>query len=110
MTNPKSNSASHSHRPITPVAMAASIAIGIAGGGLVPVNPALARMPDSMPLATGVAPGLVADGVNLPDSLQFVGSLATSDMLVPQAGPQDPIRGFWRWLSRFFFFNPNDPI
>jgi hypothetical protein len=108
MTNPKSNSASHSHRPITPVAMAASIVVGIAGGGLVSINPVLAR-PNSIPL-TAVAPSQGTDSANLrsPAALLLVSSLVTSDLQMPQTNPADPIRGFWRWFFRFFF--PTDPI
>jgi hypothetical protein len=31
MTNPKPNSAANSHRPVTPVVMAASIIVGLSG-------------------------------------------------------------------------------
>jgi hypothetical protein len=118
MTNPKPNSAFNAHRPaVTPpfgrsktIVMAASIVVSISGGCLVPFNPVLARMPDSMPLASGVAPSLVTNGANLPTSLVLARSLVTSDRLVPQASPADPIRDFWRRVFRFFFFQPADPI
>jgi hypothetical protein len=90
--------------------MAASIVVGIAGGGLVSVNPAQARLPNSIPLTTSVVPSLGMDTANLrsPAVLLLASSLVTSDVLVPQAGPVDPIRGFWRWFFRFFA--PQDPI
>jgi hypothetical protein len=110
MMNTKSNSASNARHPATPIAMAASLVVGISGGCLVSVNPVLAR-PNSIPL-TAVAPSLDTDSANLrsPAALLLASALMTSDLQVPQANPQDPIRGFWRWLYRFFFFNPNDPI
>jgi hypothetical protein len=88
--------------------MAASIVVGISGGCLVPFNPALARMPDSM---ASVTPGLVTDGISLrsTDSLQLVSSLATSDMPVQQNIANQSFRAFLRQIFRFFFFIPTDP-
>jgi hypothetical protein len=89
--------------------MAASIVVGISGGCLVPFNPALARMPDSM---ASVTPGLVTAGGGLrsSDSLPLVSSLATSDMQVQRNIPGDPIRAFFRQILRFFFgFIPQEP-
>jgi hypothetical protein len=116
MTTPKSNSASNAHRPATPIGIAASIVVGIAGGGWVAVNPVLAQQPHSTPLTTGVAPSLGTDSANLrsPAALRLASSLVTSDLLVPQASPTDPIqpvdpiRILRRWFFRFFF--PADPI
>ncbi len=112
MTNHKLNSISNAHRPVTPVVIAASIVVGISGACLVPFNPALARMPDSMTLVAGVAPGLVTSGASLrsPDSLRLASSLATSDMQVQRNIPTEPFRGFFGRIFRFFFsFIPQEP-
>jgi hypothetical protein len=100
MTNHKLNSVANAHRPATPmtfgrsetIVMVASIVVGISGACLVPFNPALARIPESMPLMTGVTPGLVMYGASLrsPDSLLLVSSLATSDMQVQRYIPNEP--------------------
>jgi hypothetical protein len=124
MTNPKSSSVAKAHRSTTPmtfgrsetIVMAASIVVGMAGGGLVLVNPVLGRQPNSMSLTARVVPSLDADRANLrsPAALRLASSLVTSDLLVPQASPADPIqpvdpiRILRRWFFRFFF--PTDPI
>jgi hypothetical protein len=114
MTNHKLHFAANAHRPssrsATPIVMAASIVVGISGACLVPFNPALARMPDSM---ASVTPGLVTDGGGLRSSasLPLVSSLATSDMQVQRNIPNEPFRAFFRRILRFFFgFIPGDPI
>jgi hypothetical protein len=112
MTNHKLNSATTAHRPATPVVMAASLVVGLSGAGLVPFNPALARMPDSMPLAAGLTPGLVTPGASLgsPAALRLVQSLATTDMQVAK-NPNEAFLSFFRRIFRFVFrFIPTDPF
>jgi hypothetical protein len=113
MTNHKLNSATTAHRPATPVVMAASLVVGLSGAGLVPFNPALARMPDSMPLAAGLTPGLVTPGASLgsPAALRLVQSLATADMQVQRKNPNEAFLSFFRRIFRFVFrFIPNEPV
>jgi len=113
MTNHLTNSASNAHRPVTSVLVAASMVVGISGACLIPFNPALAAMPDSMPLAlaAGVTSGPVIDGAILRNStsLLFASTLTTTSVQAQQSStPTDTIQSFFTYIFRFFI--PGNPV
>jgi hypothetical protein len=113
MTNHKPNVATNAHRPVTPVVVAASIVMGLAGGGLVLVNPALARLPDSRPLASSLVTsdrqvqrtvstvpsrlGKVKSKTGCPEPVQMSGNQWSTG--AQQVGGQP---SWWGWWVRLF--------